>query len=502
MKIAIVEDEPRIREGIHKLLERTDSSFVIVGDAENGREGTELILREKPDLVIADVRMPEMDGIEMINAVQEQGQSPIVIVLSAYSDFSYAQRAMKLGVREYLVKPVVVNELIAAVRRAQETLIRQRQTRHGLRSRTDVLTSALCADEPFSPQDRIYARERLNLSEHTAFALLLVHPVDPADAFDWGAAERLVGGEATLLHSLIRQGDVPIVWIVQTSSNDLDYRIGKKLLPKWREQGKFVAIIGFCAGIDNLHSLYQALAEHMSYGLINENGRLLYYPQLASRSMELFSYPIELESAARQALARHDSQAVAARITDFGRLFESGIPYLPRDIKEAYVRFAWALLSTARELDNAKAESVSRQKLLEKIMSAVHPAQLAALRQELILLLSDEETVSRKTGLLVRRAQVLMKSHYAQGITLDEIANKLSVTPEYLGTQIHHELGVTYGMLMKQLRVERAKELILSTDKKLYEIAEMVGYSDPKYFSKVFQSITRLTPAEYRRLNR
>ena len=100
MRIAIVEDEPRIREGIHKLLARTNDSFIVVGEAENGREGVRLILRERPDVVIADVRMPEMDGIEMIAAVQEKGQNPVVIVLSAYSDFAYAQRAMKLGVRE------------------------------------------------------------------------------------------------------------------------------------------------------------------------------------------------------------------------------------------------------------------------------------------------------------------------------------------------------------------------------------------------------------------
>ena len=76
MRIAIVEDEPRIREGIHKLLARTNDSFIVVGEAENGREGVRLILRERPDVVIADVRMPEMDGIEMIAAVQEKGQKP------------------------------------------------------------------------------------------------------------------------------------------------------------------------------------------------------------------------------------------------------------------------------------------------------------------------------------------------------------------------------------------------------------------------------------------
>ena len=160
---------------------------------------------------------------------------------------------------------------------------------------------------------------------------------------------------------------------------------------------------------------------------------------------------------------------------DFSRLFQTGIPHSPRDIKEAYVRFTWALLSTARELGDGQVESLSRQALLEKIMSAVHPMQLETLCRELIQLLAREEPARRKTGPLVRRAEALMKAHFSQGITLDEIAQKLCHAR--VGTQIHRELGVTFGTLMKKLRVEKAKELFLSTDKKLYEIAEMVGYS-------------------------
>ncbi len=501
MRIAIVEDEPRIREGIHKLLARTNDSFIVVGEAENGREGVRLILRERPDVVIADVRMPEMDGIEMIAAVQEKGQNPVVIVLSAYSDFAYAQRAMKLGVREYLVKPVVVDELIGAVRRAQEIVQRQNQTRHGLRTRTEMLAGALYADEAFSDQAREYARENLELSPQTSFALLLLRPISSLERFDAAKAQKLTG-ESCVTLAPTAQGDVPFVWVNHEQPDELLYIIERKLLPQWREQGCFVAIMGNCTGLDNLHPLYQSLLEYIAYGLIGANGRLLRYPQLTERPLELFSYPIELENAARQSLARHDGQAVAARIMDFSRLFQTGIPHSPRDIKEAYVRFTWALLSTARELGTARVESLSRQALLEKIMSAVHPMQLETLCRELIQLLAREEPARRKTGPLVRRAEALMKAHFSQGITLDEIAQKLSVTPEYLGTQIHRELGVTFGTLMKKLRVEKAKELFLSTDKKLYEIAEMVGYSDAKYFSRVFQSITNMTPAEYRRLNK
>ena len=91
---------------------------------------------------------------------------------------------------------------------------------------------------------------------------------------------------------------------------------------------------------------------------------------------------------------------------------------------------------------------------------------------------------------------------YARGITLDEIAEKLNVTPEYLGSQFHKEVGVTFSTYMKEYRIQKAKKLLIGTNLKLYEVAEQVGYATPKYFSKIFKEVTGQFPAEYRKLNK
>ena len=97
MKIVIVEDEPRIREGIAMLLGRLGPEYQVVASAENGKIGLEKILETRPDLIITDVKMPEMDGVQMLTALRQQGIQTQAVVLSAYSDFSYAQKTMKLG---------------------------------------------------------------------------------------------------------------------------------------------------------------------------------------------------------------------------------------------------------------------------------------------------------------------------------------------------------------------------------------------------------------------
>ena len=120
MKVVVVEDEIRIREGLCKLIQKMFPEMEIVGTAENGQAGTACIETYMPDLVITDIKMPVMDGLEMLRNVQEKGLYPKVIVLTAYSEFSYAQQAVRLGVQDYLIKPVVVQEFVQVMGKIQQ----------------------------------------------------------------------------------------------------------------------------------------------------------------------------------------------------------------------------------------------------------------------------------------------------------------------------------------------------------------------------------------------
>ncbi|HEY9575601.1 MAG TPA: response regulator [Lachnospiraceae bacterium] len=111
--IVIVEDEFRIREGLGKLINRLNLGFQVVGEAENGIEGLKMIQDLRPDLVITDIRMPKMDGLEMIEKTRQMRIDNIFVILSGYEEFSYAQKAISLGVREYLLKPVMISEVRA-----------------------------------------------------------------------------------------------------------------------------------------------------------------------------------------------------------------------------------------------------------------------------------------------------------------------------------------------------------------------------------------------------
>jgi two-component system, response regulator YesN len=119
LKIVVVEDEIRSREGIVHLLKRLNPSYYVVGEAGNGRSGLELIKKQQPDLVITDIKMPLMDGLSMLRAVRECGMCTKAIILSAFADFAYAKQAISFGVFEYLLKPVSVGELIESLQKIE-----------------------------------------------------------------------------------------------------------------------------------------------------------------------------------------------------------------------------------------------------------------------------------------------------------------------------------------------------------------------------------------------
>ena len=126
MRIVIVEDEKLIREGLAEMI-RKHTDHVLVGECKNGREGIGVIEASHPDLVITDIRMNDMDGLEMLTFLHQKGEKVCSIIISGYSEFEYARQAMRLGVEEYLLKPVSIDVLQETLERIEKKLLEQRK---------------------------------------------------------------------------------------------------------------------------------------------------------------------------------------------------------------------------------------------------------------------------------------------------------------------------------------------------------------------------------------
>ncbi len=176
MKFLIVEDEIRIREGIRRLLPKLDPENEIAGEAENGERGLALIQKLRPDVIITDVRMPVMDGLAMLEAAYREGCAAKAIVLSAYSEFEYARSALRLGVTEYLLKPINLAGFSCAIERVKQEMERDRKDRpEKIGGLDQVLRNILNGDMELEDEVLDYLKQRFGINRTSAIALLVTY---------------------------------------------------------------------------------------------------------------------------------------------------------------------------------------------------------------------------------------------------------------------------------------------------------------------------------------
>lgn len=507
MRFVIIEDEIRIREGIRRLLPKLDEENIIVGEAENGIRGLELIREEKPDVIITDIKMPIMDGLEMLEQLFETGCDAKAIVLSAYSEFEYARSALRLGVTEYLLKPIVFADFSKAVERVK----REREKERGKRpvqigSLDQVMKNILTGDIALDAEVTAYLEAEFEIREQTPLALFVAY------FEEWTEKKKT---EFTRKIKMIMAEKMTVSYCIQEDEKQKEIRL---LLYNYREdhhvkrwiQGHFLNKDVRASGValgwaesENIYDLkrcYDEIEHYLEWNILMGEEIIISYPEIENVQTALCVHPLEIENQMKIAVCTNDIQKIEKSVLRFHEYFQSQKIYHPQNVKESYVRFFWAMINFSKETGNYNFESFEQRELLERIMNTKTRQGLQKVTADLTERLKKPENTIE--NLNVKRAVAIIHEFYRTGITLDEIAMKLGITPEYLGTQFHQEMGVNFSAYIKTFRINKAKELLLGTQLKLYEIAELSGYTDSKYFSRVFKAETGQIPADYRRLHK
>lgn len=510
MKAVVVEDEILIREGLCRLMEKMFPEIQIAAVAGNGKEGLESIILHQPDLVIMDIKMPVMDGLLMLTNVQEHGLYPKVIVLTAYSEFSYAQQAVRLGVSDFIVKPVVVQEFVQTIRKIQSICEQEKKrTPETMGNLEYILSGFLYGVSVPDAQMEEFLEKKYGISPDTPLMELLVymggHFEKGRERKRYELSRLLEQKEVSYCMADMEYDRVIVVLIYgYHSRQEIERWFQNRILLQKREESEQEISYGMLevTGAEAVREGYQKLLPYMDWNIVLGDDVLISYPKILDIQTEICIYPAELENQMKIAVCAREQDKIRETVQRFHCYFRNGRVYSPKEVKESYVRFQWAMLNTAKEVGCIDYQNIDQKKLLSRITGAKTARELLKACEILPGCISVPAKGAEAVSLAVKKAQSMIHEFYADGITLSEIADRLNLTQEYLGTQFHKELGQTFSAYIRNYRLAKAKELLIGTRLKQYEIAHKTGYSDAKYFARVFKESVGLSPAEYRKSHR
>ncbi len=497
MRILIVEDEIKIRHGLANLITK-QTKHEIIAEAKNGQEGLEWVLKAHPDLVITDIKMPVMSGLGMIQKLYEMNRMVHCVILSGYSEFDYAKQAIKYGVDDYLLKPLAPEDIMNLLQSVEEKL--HQEVKHKNNAIQRILWKLLGGT--VEEQDLSGIQKELGLQPEEDYFLLSGYGWDTLFEERREMLDRLEAfkehSECRDMHCLTLEEKKELICL-------LPARYQKQLFDEmeWifsKNQKKWIWSETKIENLAHMKKAYEANRELYLYSMRLGTGKILNKAMSMQCRGEALLYPEELESKIKAAIYNQNAEQTRKQIQKFKEYLLKK-EYEPKNIKSAYSKMVHHILVALENSEKQMYEQIEAMSYMNKIRSSFLLEEMDRILDELCeTIYIQSEQKEDISNYAIKRAISYIRMHYQENIMLEELANKLDITPEYLSTLFNREVGVNFSTFLKDFRISHAKRLLKGSDKKIYEIAEEVGYSDSKYFNRVFKEKVGISPREYRQL--
>lgn len=501
MRILVVEDEVKIRKGIANLIDR-HTEHTVIGEAKNGVEGYELALKYQPDVVITDIRMPEMDGLQMMQKLQEKGDSWHFVILSGYSEFEYAKQALRCGAEDYLLKPLAPEDVTGLLSSIQEKIEKELKRVQGEPEKK--LRDYLIENDLGSTAELAAV---CGFSEDGMFRLLCAYMGNAGQEDRSICLERFRKFRQQFpeqkLYWFFTESTREFICILEDENWErIEEELEKKLLSRNLSGAPWAWAAGRADGLHMLKDVYERLKAYYLYGLVLGYNRFLTRDRVERFLAEPYQYPKSLESRFQKAFYKEDQEAFEKASEEFLEGLKNAL-VTPGQIRECVMKMANFLAGLAQEHNRGIYEQLQNLNMVRHIGGAVTRRELEDVFHELVNAFQQHmgqcEDISNYT---IRRTIDYIRMHYQESISLEGAAAILDITPEYLSTLFNRVTGENFTVFLKKFRISHAKRLLKGTDRKIYEVAQDVGYADPKYFNRVFKEEEGVSPGEYRSLYR
>lgn len=538
-KLMIVEDEPLIRAGLKQYFNWPDLGIHTILEAENGKQGIETALNEQPDLVITDIRMPEIDGLEMIEKLRGELPDTLFVILTGYNEFQYAQRAIRTGgVQEYLLKPLQYKESLETIHHCMEILKKKTKERHirtrleresmeNSKHRGSQIVKLLLEEDAVLDEQAV--RTLMDFSCGTQiYQPLVATCLPPASGWRQLGTNWRNQMEQTIIKAvrmMIRPG--ANLHILSYYSKSKMYSIGifdaADLLIPDSKVDEHLNVVLQHASSEIRASMFTALGspaqdplklganlrqlEKTLYQRFFRPGRL-FRPQLADSKSEHKKEPLaQLTDKDMQAmmscLENGDAAETKQLMLNLAQTAAKSSPdkllaYL-QEVISVTLRFA---SKHDIQMDGVYSERLfnlscvddfqSLEQLFDWIGSWI--LHLNAVYEEV-----KENQNDTQTELLFKKIESFILEHIDQDVTLQMVADRFFYNPSYLSRFFKSKLNKNYLTFVTEIRIRYAQQCLADPQMLITDACKMCGYKSYKHFVKTFKNITRMTPTEYRK---
>lgn len=490
-KLYLLDDEPFILEGLKYIIDWEEYGFDVVGTSSNGEDGFNFIKNEDVDLIITDIMMPKMTGLELISNLKKINHNAKFIVLSAFQEFQYAKEAISMGAENYLTKPIDEDELIQTIEEVKKKIEKIKLEKVDTKIfKNDLILKLICNKNNDGVLDRLRL-EGINFNYKNLCVVILEfaeggninnHILSHIDNLNYQYCVNL-------------QNQILIIMDNESVNKDALRNLKDDLSSITNEQiyisrGKYVD------SIDNLNCSYQSAKDIHEYKLVYPNISWIREYKEKSYNLENIDY-IDFNHLKKLLLNKDNKESL--------NYIESIFSKLKNDenltVKQIKTKSIEVFLNVYNYFNDSKIIK-GLDLYLEKVINSVNLDQIQIELKNMIKHRQSklEETDDSISPIILKLLRNIEKN-YSKDLNLKEISETYNINSIYLGQLFQKETGILFSDYLNNFRVNKAKNLLVETSLKAAEIGELVGYANKNYFYRKFKDIVGITPSEWRKIN-
>ncbi len=510
MKLLIADDEIDVREGIRYLLDWQALGFVVLADAKNGPDTLQKILELQPDVVLMDIRMLKLSGLEVVKAAQEQGFCGKFIIISGYSDFAYAKEAIRYGVTCYLTKPIDEEELQRAVLEAKVALVKEQERQKKLTVYRDKARESILQEIILNQADYLYLDYHDLCLESAVYQIVLYTNYNQESfrtAWDFADILRLANkNHNSLEHIVLNHQDIILL------KGDFALKRFEELVERHISQPQkgspldalFLTYGRPVYSIEHIHRSYKDACLLMKRRFFcSHNQHVLGFMDIPKEQEADFS-GVDMGEGYAKRIADYIQTGNRRMIKEqLHKLREDlyfaneDVPILKHYLADIMIQVKASISRTYGSMDIPLPSNAAIISTVEEKYYLYEILRFFMVQFEMCAnAISSPTRESVMEGILD-----YISHHYHENLKLGTIAELFGYNSSYLGKIFNKATGKNFNAYVDELRIERAKALLGSGQYKVYEVAQLVGYSNVDYFHKKFKKYVGASPAEFRKMD-